>query len=412
MQQEIVQLYSENRCAAARSKVRPYQYDSLRPNVLAVFAFCEPPGNVAESLFAKAETLDPTGDLIVLLHAKYRWKKNHTSAEPLFRKVLMLARHPYIRFMASEYLAGRIDKDEPISLSPYTLYGSLMLGGGQESNPRWPDLTAIQVPKSGASNIRLNLSAQRWVQWGSLAAIYTLTDNEYFSAHQSDLMFHEVELRSAIRVGPQEDIVFRLLGSYATLGSSRLLATQGIGILGVVYRPLYKQSVQGLIFRDRLYPSALTAQEGVHFRFEYSWEFFPGSWNLKSLISIEHVDAQNNAISVGIPNAHTDLGLALGLQYDFKLFVLGFNPKVTYRKDSSTSNYTSPSDGSPVAKNRADTLLTFQPILTVPIVPYLNFMAWYQWERVFSNIGPSDYTDRNYLNQSVAAAVKIFLSSY
>ncbi|MBI3555739.1 MAG: hypothetical protein HY074_05715 [Deltaproteobacteria bacterium] len=170
--------------------------------------------------------------------------------------------------------------------------------------------------------------------------------------------------------------------------------------------------MQGLIFFDKLAPSALRAQQGEHFRFEYSWEFFPPAWTFKSLISIEHVDAENDAISVGIPNSHTDMGLALGMQYDFKLFTLAFNPKIVYRKDSSVSNYTSPIDGSQVAKGRADTLVTLQPMITVPIVPYLQLMAWYQWERIYSNIGPTDYTDRNYLNQSVAVATKVFLSNY
>ncbi|MBI3555738.1 MAG: hypothetical protein HY074_05710 [Deltaproteobacteria bacterium] len=200
VQQSIVELYSDGRCDAVRKKVRPDQYDSLRPNVMAVFAFCDPPGNVAESLFAKAEAREPTGDLIVLLHAKYRWKKNPASAEPLFRKVLMLARHPYMRFMATEYLAGRIEKDEPISLSPNTFYGSAMIGGGRQSNPKYPDLTAIPSKPSAASHLRVNMSAQRWTRWGSMAAIYTLTDNTYFSAHQFDFLGHELDVRAAMRV--------------------------------------------------------------------------------------------------------------------------------------------------------------------------------------------------------------------
>lgn len=83
-QSQIVQFYSDGRCDKVRnlvSKIDPYR---LRPNVLAIVAFCEPPGRDAEALFAQAEAESPTGDLIAVLHALYRSKRSASSAEPLW----------------------------------------------------------------------------------------------------------------------------------------------------------------------------------------------------------------------------------------------------------------------------------------------------------------------------------------
>src|SRR5262249_19731446 len=124
IQARIVRLYSEGRCADVRSLVRKVELTRLRPNVMAIAASCEPPGDDCESLFERAEKANPTGDLILVLHARHLAReKGAAAAEPLWQRVLMVARNEYFRRMAKDYLAGVVDPKAPqgpLDLTPST----------------------------------------------------------------------------------------------------------------------------------------------------------------------------------------------------------------------------------------------------------------------------------------------------
>ncbi|MBI3543807.1 MAG: TonB-dependent receptor [Deltaproteobacteria bacterium] len=410
-QARILSHYEAGRCDLVHRMVPPEARAQLRPNILAVAAYCEPPGADAEKMFARAEAADPTGDLIALLHAKSRWKKDPVSAEPLFRKVLMLARNPFMVRMAQEYLSGRIEQDSAISLSPVTYYGDVAVGADYEANPRHPEFVYSTARPSPGARADALMNAQRWVPWGSLGASYRFGERTHFAAHEFDLLEHELEARAAARVGPREDLSARLLGSYSSLGGHVLGTTYGGSVSGAIYRPDYKQSVQGMLYIEHLAPSFLAPQEGKHFRFEYAWEFFPPDWLVKFLGSFEHVEASHDTITTGITYSHNDVGVEFSVQHDFKLFMLAFSPKTVLRTDADVSSFQSP-QGQAVTKRRNDYLVSLTPTLIIPLLPYLQLNAWYEWYRVFSNIGPNDYVDRNFQNQTVGVALKAYLSSY
>ena len=74
-QTRIVELFSSGNCLGVRELVTPSEVFTLRPNIMAIVGYCEVPGVDSLALFQKAEELDPVGDLIYTLHAKYLWKK-------------------------------------------------------------------------------------------------------------------------------------------------------------------------------------------------------------------------------------------------------------------------------------------------------------------------------------------------
>jgi hypothetical protein len=410
----LVELFSKNKCDEVREMVSTHRVSDFRANILAIAAYCEPAGENPAELFKLAEEKNPTGDLILVLHAKWLSKRDPKAAEPMWEKVLMLARTPYFEEMAHQYLEGNIVGDHPILLRNLTLYANVQIGGSHESNPKDPDFYTQTGSPSYALNVRANATAQRWFGFGSVSANYVLTDNHYFSSTNFDLVKHDFDFPIAVHVGRNEDIVFRPFGGYSTIGHNPYQALGGLGILGVIYRSAYRQSVQGLIFSDRIYPSQIEAQQGTHFRFQYAWEFFPRFWYLQGLFWIEHVEADNDVVdgvATAIPYSHSDVGFQTNLQHDFKLATLGFLPKLMVREDGDVSSYKN-SIGQSVAKRRNDFIVSLQPSVTIPILPYVQLFTWYEWNRVFSNMGPGDYADRNLINHTVGVALRTSVSNY
>ena len=416
VQKRIVELFSKNHCDEIRKMIPQGGLSDLRPNIKAIVAYCEPEGVDSEALFNQAESIDPTGDLIMVLHAKYVWKRDPELAAPLWEKVLKFGRNPYLQDMAQEYLSGIVSEDRPLSLSPTTYYGSFMLGTSSETNPKNSDMAYNVAKQSLALNLQANINAQHWFPKGSISGNYSLTDSHYFTQNMFDLVDNEIDIPVAFHAGKNEDIVFRPLGGLSFIGGQPYESKLGIGVLGVIYSPTYKQTIQGLVYSDALYPSILAAEDGFHYRFEYIWEFFPQNWTITSQLTVEHAAGQNsksyNGISGTYINDYTNVGIKANAQHTFKFFSVGFIPQLTVRDDSRNSTYFSPALGSIVKKIRADFDFSLQPNVTIPIIPYLNLFVWYEWRRIYSNIGPEDYVDRNFIDHTVGVAIKTYLSSY
>lgn len=415
----IVELFSTDRCPEVLKMVKPEHFEKLRPNLIAIVASCEPLTNAsfAESLFSDAETKDPTGDLVWVLHARYRSRRNLKEAEPLWQKVLMYARNPFLRRMAEEYFKGNIDEDLSLNLQDkITFYGSFQAGLSHESNPQnWASLTQTDYPaEKWALNDSANLSAQRWFHFGSIAGNYALNDNHYLGARLANYLENDFEMPIALRVGANQDLVFKPFGMYANRGGKKDQTNVGLGVSGVSYEREYKQFVQGSIYSDAIFNDSLHDEEGTHYRFEYSWEFFPPRWFFRTLFFMEHVatDKDHRGVDNTITTSHTDFGLKLKGQYDFGWATVGFTPEFVSRLNSSSSAYISPISGQWISERRKDNQLVLTGSLAVPIVPYLQLYMWYSWNRVFSNVGPEDYTNKNKLDQTIGMALRTYWSSY
>ena len=416
VQSRIVELFSHDKCSEVRDMIRPNDVSGLRPNVMAIVAYCEPPGVDADAVFKEAETLDPTGDLILTLHAKYQWKKDPKAAEPLWQRVIMLARNPYLVSMAHEYIDGLVTTDRPLSLSRTTLYGSILAGGSAESNAKLPDFAFAPSASSPTMNIQARLNAQHWFPQGSISSNYSLEVAQHFSASRYDLTAQELDIPVALHAGKNEDIAFRPLVGLTTVGSSLFQSKVGMGVLGIIYRPTYKQSIQGLVYTDHIFIPEIVGESATHYHFDYSWEFFPQYWLVTAQASIEHAAAVDSLSYAGVPgdfnNSHTDTGVAITVERNFRFLSVGLTSKIVARADSGSSSYTSRLTGAPLLKTREDSEISFQPNVTVPIIPYLHLFAWYEWHKLSSNVGAEDYVNRNYLDQVVGVALKTYLSSY
>ena len=414
LQERILDSFSEGNCDKVRAAVSPNHYRELRATVLAALAFCAPIGQLPEELFAQAEEQDPSNALIYVLHARYRWKSDPASAEPLWKKVLLFARNLSITRMAQEYLSGNGEGEEKVKLNDnWVYYADLQIGVSQESNPTGISASSREALPSGALNSQMLLSAQKSTSFGSISGNYSLLGTSYFSTHPTDLLENNLDAPIAVHAGSNEDVVFRPFMSFTTLGNIPYQGIIGVGVLGVAYRSNYKQSVQGSIFVDRLFPGASQRQDGTHFRFEYNWELFPPSAYIKLLGYIEHVQAdQDIDEDFTFSYSHSDIGFQTVYTYEIKRLTLGIAPRILFRQDSVASKYLSASDQSPITSLRHDIQIGIQPNLTFSIIPHFQVYAWYEWSRNYSNIGPDDYADLNSTNQIIGLALKVFLANY
>lgn len=419
IQQTIVQLYSDGKCDEVRKLVNTKTIRNFRPNIMAIAAYCEPQGLDPESIFSQAEAINPTGELILTLHAKYRWKKDQKSSKELWQKVLLFARNDYFRDLAKDYLADVIDdaQDRPLHLSRHTGFGKFFLGATHKTHPETEDFVYLPSNSSFGANLHSDLSWRSWYRFGSLAANAALTYDHYFTARNFNLFTSDFELPIAVHIVSAKDIVFRPFLGYSRVGHEPYKILYGLGVMGVVYKSNYKQSVQGIVFSDHVYVPAIQAQEGAHYRFEYQWDFFPPLWFFSTQFFVEHVSADRNVTNLFGVNGdlemnHTDIGLNLQLDHDFPGFTLGFKPNFVYRVDSDDSTYPAKSNDILISKQRQDWTVKLQVNASVPLLASVQIFSWFEWMRVFSNIDSQDYIDRNYKNETVGLGIRTSMSTY
>lgn len=418
---KIVDLFVENRCDVVHDAVKPEFYSSLRPLILAVVAYCQPQLSEAEPLFSEAERKDVSNDLIVVLHARYVWNTMPEASNALWRKVMLLARTPAIKAMAEDYLEGTVDKLHPQQITlgqSFTYFANLQIGGSYETNPTAAAASeGNSIPSSSAINAQLALSTEYLLGFGSLYSNYALAFNRYLSTPSVNYQAHLLDVPLALRVGDTQELQVKPFGSFVLLGDSAYQILGGIGIVGVNYRPEFKMTVQGSIFQDKYYDSAMTPQQGTHFHLDYSWEYYPEDWFLKGIAYIEHVSASYDTdvtSTLNITYSHNDLALLLYAEYNLKWIVFGFFPKLLVREDDNDSVYvpTNATNGNTVSKRRQDFQVVLQPNVSFPLTKNLQLFLWYEWNRIFSNLGPNDYVDRNIENQTVGIAIRTYVTSF
>lgn len=420
LENKIIDAFSNQRCDQVLDLTRNAAPELFHPTVLAVTAYCTPDKKLAETFFALAESRSPNSDTVFMLHAHYMWQSTPESAEALWQKVIFLARNPAIKKLAQEYLDGNVEDKEQISIvNPWSYYGTMNLLSGHESNPEEAAFSDSHN-SSNSYGIELNANAQKTTSYGNAAVSYSLLNTRYPSDPAADAFIHDLEVPITVRADDRNDFAVRPFLSYSTLSNSAYQGTAGFAFMGIAYRGETKQLIQGFIFKDRFFKGVDSAEGGNHLRLEYNWELFRAYWFLKLQFSAEHVLADRDAVpddntndltNAVITYSHTDLGLQTNITRDFRIFSLGFFPKLLLREDSDPSTYVSAS-GAPTSKRRQDFQVVLQPNLTIPIDVGLQLFVWYEWNRTFSNMGPSDYQDRNVLNQTVGLSFRTFINNF
>ena len=420
----IVQLFSNNKCDEVNQVVNLDDVVRFRPNIIAIIAFCTESRESSEKFFQIAELKDPQGDLVLVLHALRVWKTNPEASNPLWQKVLMLGRNPFLVQMAHEYMNGTIGKGdwiENLTLKKFTIYGDLEFGGTHASNAKHPNFPRQSGAPSIGHEIRFNFIGQVWKRFGSIAGVYHFSQDRYYQYQRGNVQKNIFEVPLTIREGGNEDLVFKPFGLITAVGNALYNTNYGLAVLGIIYRQEYKQSVQGKVWQESLHPASLQNQSGSHFRFDYSYDFFPPFWLIRTGFFVEHGAADRDVVqdslgqdSIGaaITNSHSDAGFNFSVQRSFKLFSLGFESNFSFRQNSDHSTYVSPVTGQYVSKTRQDFEIQIRPQFILPVMPFVQLLAWFEWHQIQSNLGTTDYANYNYLNQSVGLSLKAFMSNY
>ncbi|MGZ3651781.1 MAG: hypothetical protein ACXWSC_11365, partial [Bdellovibrionota bacterium] len=382
-------------------------------NIRAIMAFCEPAGVDPEVMFTGAEIEDPTGDLILVLHAKYVWKHDRERAKPLWEKVMKLARNSSLVSMAERYLSDEVETDEILHLSTFSYLLKLQLGGGYESNPTLPLAPNPNIKRpQGFSDLRLQGGAQRWYPFGSVSVNYEGGYDRYLATPELSLFANQVEFPVSLRLGTYEDLVLRPFYGISLAGPRHFGSRYGGGIMGVAYRTDYKQSVQGSIFSERLLFPQFKPEEGTHFRFDYDWEFFPDLWIYRFQASMEHVRAVNDFNNgTNLKFSHTDIGTGFQVKRLFHGIAFEAAWRATMRLDSLQSSYDSPTLGL-VRYRRNDLTLALRPAVSLPVADDLAVRVSYEIQNTFSPTGPDDYADYNRLDQTAEVLFTTEFSNY
>ena len=418
IQSRIIQLYEQGNCKEMREFMQVADLSMLRPNVMAIAAFCEPYGWIPEGLFERAEELSPTGDLILVLHAKYLSLKDPKSADPIWEKVLMTARNVYFRELAKERLAGVIGdpkKERAMDLSPSTLIGNIYFAGFYTRNPELQEL-AFENPKHSYGIALGGLASYRhWYEFGSLGVRYFMDYKNYGRASDYDYLNNNLEVPLAFHLVTSKDLIFRPFFGYSSLGGNPYHFIYGLGMKAAVYTGSHVQSVQGIFYNDRIYHSLLTPAQGSHYRFEFAWDFYPLYWTVSTLFAVEHVSGTPVSEFLGSQGnfemSHNDLSMEFKFDRAFKRFELELEPKFKYRLDTSDSTYAS-KEGPIVNRQREDFEASIKSTISIPLAPSIKFFAWYEWDNVYSSVNFDDYANFNYHNHTFGLGLNATLTSY
>ena len=411
--QKIIDVFNQSQCREIQPLVSPQMRPQMSALGLAVAAYCDSDHAESESLFQTAEAADPSNDNIALLHARFRSSYNPASAEQLWERVLELSRSNNISRVAKAFLQGRGDPAAPIRLEQsWQYYANLQIGPSYETNPLLlaPEL---QGPASPALNSTISLGAQKALSLGYIAANYQLTYNAYSADGNMNLSEQDLELPLSLRAGPHQDLRIRPFGTFMTLGDTNYYLMGGISVLGVWYRGIYRQTVQGAVFSDHFFSPLLEPQQGWHFRFDYTWEFYPQPWYGRLAFYIEHEEARQFVDPVAqatIRYSHNDIAGEGYIERNFKWVIAGLDVKLLVREDDNDSRwYIGPTL---VVRRRQDLLFATQPQLIFPLTARSQVMAFLRWNQRLSNFGPDDYADENYADLVTGVAFRYFWGNF
>ena len=418
VQAQILQFYTDGNCIEAQKLMFQYNLKKLRPNIMAIAASCEPLGYNPEELFTRAEELSPTGDLILVLHAKYRSLHDPKNADVIWEKVLMVARNTYFRELAKERLAGVLvdeKKEHPLKLSNYSFLGNAYFAGFYRRNPELSEL-AFENPRHSQGGVLGALFVyRRWYDFGSLAIRDNVIYESYGKASLFNFFNNSLEAPLAFHVASSKDLIFRPFLSYSELGGDSYHFIYGIGMKAAVYTSAHVQSVQGIFYNDRIYHSAINATGGAHYRFEFAWDFYPIFWTISTMFAAEHISGTNVSEFLGsigsFDMSHNDLSLEFKFERELPHFGLEVSPKFRYRADTDDSRYVNRL-GTLTTKQREDFEFSLKTMITVPLFQSVQFLSWYEWHNIYSNFGNFDFANFNYHNHTVGLGLRANFSSY
>ena len=419
LQTTLVKLYSADRCDGVNALTQNIDLTQLRPNVMAIAAYCEPPEKDANALFELAESLSPTGDLILVLYGKWAWKHDRKKSKEIWSKVLMLARIEYFRSLAKEYLAKVVTKKsnaKPMDLSSSTEFLRFSLSGIHKQHPQPFEFNYLKTNPANGLKLNAFFSKRKWISAGSLALRYETTYDQFSQASSFNQWLNNLEVLFAIHVANSKDIIIRPFVEYRSLGGNPFSINYGLGVTGAVYKSNYVQSVQALMYSSNLFTGPISSTEGAHYRFEYAWDFYPKFWLITTQFSIDHLSSEPTTQFLGANGSfeHSNNQFTFNLKFEHELHfcTLSLEPSIAYRVFTDDSKFIQSQTQSLQIVKEEDWESHLKLTASIPFVPSFNLFAWYEWTHNISNLDQNAYINRNFNDHTVGLGVRTYLSTY
>ena len=416
LQTKIVEAFTHNDCGRVTTITSRSLIPRFRPLVIAVVAACSEDHSYSEDLFNKAESKANSDELILVLHARYLFAYNPKAADKIWGKIYVIARNPALKKIARDYLQGTEEEGETFSVTKtWTLFGSWETSGGYENNPTGQAASVGTRPASGAfNNVVFGSGSHTLDNGNTIGGNLSITTNTYFSTHFADFWENDYDIPYTMRVGTNEDLIFRPLGRYSQYGDLTYEVMAGFALTGVAYRENYKEWVQTAIYQNHYYIDVVQPKSGTNLHFEYNWEFYPRDLYFRLMAYIQHVSAQEDTSitpNADIPYSHNDIGTTLFFDYRYKGFTLSFYPSYSFRIDDNDSTYED-IFGNIIVKRRQDSSVDLKARVSTSITRNIEAFAYFDWTRTYSNMGFADYLDRNYIDQSFGIGIKTSVANY
>ncbi len=401
-------LFRKNNCAAIIKYAGQHDFKKLSNLELAIYAYCEPPEKDSEKIFAYAEKNEPDNDFILLLHARYQWKKYILTARDLWKKLAARAKDERIAYLASQYLDEDFQESNEIESTASHLL-ILQVGGLFESNPDFladsdPDTSKKSSPGTLAG---IALVSRSEVNFGFSEWLANLTSTNYSTLPEADISTFDLAATFAIQTSYRRFFILKPFGNFTALGGKPLNQSIG-GSVGQMWQFL-DSDLQFLFtsYADRYLQAGLEQQQGTHYRIElihhYQWQesyfiFASAAWERSN----EGKDVDTDLL---LPYGNVAWNGSFGFERKWKTWQSGVNIVGNARYDDSDSQYLD-SEGVPTVKRRQDFSTNVQPWISKKFVNHFELLLYYTFIRTRSNMGQTDTVDRNISDSTTGIILK------
>ena len=383
----------------------------------AIVGYCEPNLFKGDQRLENASNQAPDDELVAYLLAKRIWQRTPEKSIFYWKRALNIASSPSLRSLIQDHISRSTLEDQEFRGHDFNTHASVMVSAIDDDNPiLYPN---SENPSSSSFGYRTQEEIHTgnrtdYGSWGIDANLKTL---EFIRNHEVDFQGLDLEIPIALHIGRSQNLIFSPLGGYSRQGKLNLESYYGILVKTTTYQGDFRHSVQGAAYEDNLYPSLVASQSGTHFSFNYEWQWTIPTWEFTVSPFVDHVTAdadldQNASGRFQIPYTYTAFGALFAIEHSMGKLSVGLYARLNLRFDQLDSTYPKLGSIGTVTKTRQDQNLDSKLIITVPVNTSFQLIGWYEWIKTWSNLGPSDYEDRNSLDQIAAIGLKYLYSSY
>jgi hypothetical protein len=413
LERRLAEYLKADDCNSVVASVNARDYEILKPEILAVLAYCEPPGKDPEKMFLFAETKAAGSDVVLLLHARYRWKKQRADAEDLFLKLRDQTKDPQLKKLAQEYLFG----EEPNVPRDSRLFGYIVsgnIGGIQEGNPQGLSLSDSGFGKasSTAGVAQLAVTLRKPIETYLFGLNFVANDITYWRTHDVDLSTNDLDFTAVHKISESSTIGLRPFGSFYLLQGARYYSLYGMALTGSHLTDWIDQWLQLSYYNDKFCPDEAKDQGGSHLRAD--WQSALKIMPILQPTLFAYVDRGVAGVDVSggrfIPYSNVTYAFGGSFNRLVHRYSVGLSGRVVYREDSQSTRITDP-NGLSVSKRRQDLQFVVQPNLTVPLVKGVELFLYFESNSVSSTLKESDGLDRNISDNTLGALVRMSVAN-